>query len=194
MDAAQNTKIGKRKTRSAARGADPRSPCLNGLRALYSDQPIHLSAGSALDSGDSGNRSAYPDRSDSSTAAGPEFLNALVMMYFVDQLRVLAASLSELARVLFLGQMLGASLFLFWLLRSRHLRTATPETNVRFLPAIRAIAKIGLVFLPAAFLANVLGYVNLGNLLGMFCWRKTSIVIYVLQAAFRTRSQRCFTM
>jgi len=39
-------------------------------------------------------------------------LNALVIMYFVDQLRVLAASLPELTRVLFVGQMLGASLSL----------------------------------------------------------------------------------
>ncbi len=41
-------KSGEGKTRSAARAADPRSPRLNGLRAFYSDQPIHLSASSAL--------------------------------------------------------------------------------------------------------------------------------------------------
>ena len=109
-------------------------------------------------------------------------LNALVIIYFVDQLRVLAASLPELARVLFLGQMLGASFFLFWLLRSRHLRTATAETNVRFLQAMRAIAKIGLVFLPAAFLANAFGYVNLGNLLGMIFLRSVYIAALLYTA------------
>ncbi len=109
-------------------------------------------------------------------------LNALVIMYFVDQLRVLAASLPELTRVLFVGQMLGASLFLFWLLRSRHLRTATAETNVRFLQARRAIAKIGLVFLPAAFLANAFGYVNLGNLLGMIFLRSVYIAVLLYTA------------
>ena len=94
-------------------------------------------------------------------------LNALVVTYFVDQLRVLTAALPELARVLFLGQMLGVSLFLFWLLRSQHLRTATAATNVRFPQAMRAIARIGLVILPAGFLANVFGYLNLANLLCM---------------------------
>jgi hypothetical protein len=35
MDAAQNTKIGEGKTRSAARGADPRSTRLNGLSLTF---------------------------------------------------------------------------------------------------------------------------------------------------------------
>ena len=46
-------------------------------------------------------------------------LYALVIMFFVDQLRILAASLPELARLLFLAQMLGGLLFLLWLLRSQ---------------------------------------------------------------------------
>ncbi len=106
-------------------------------------------------------------------------LNALVIMYFVDQLRVIAASLPELTRVLFLGQMLGASLFLFWLLRSRHLRTATSQTNVRLM---RAIATIGLVFLPAAFFANVFGYVNLANLSAIIFLRSVYIAALLYTA------------
>jgi hypothetical protein len=111
-------------------------------------------------------------------------LNALVIMYFVGQLRVLAASLPELARLLFLGQMLGGSVFLVWLLRSRHLRTTAAETNGRFSQAVRAIAKIGLILLAAAFLANIFGYVNLGNLVGIIFL--TSIyVAAVLYTAIR---------
>ncbi len=109
-------------------------------------------------------------------------LNALVITYFVDQLRVLAASLPVLARVLFLGQMLGVSLFLFWLLRSGNLRTATAATSVRFPKAIRAIAKIGLVLLPAAFLANAFGYVNLANLLCMSFLRSVYIAALLYTA------------
>jgi potassium efflux system protein len=93
-------------------------------------------------------------------------LNALVILYFVGQLRLLVASLPYLGRLLFLGQMLGASLFLIWLIRSWHLPTAAAETHGRLWRAIRTIATIGLILLPAAFLANILGYVNLGNLLG----------------------------
>ena len=41
------------------------------------------------------------------------------------------------------------------------------ETHGLIWRTIRAIAKIGLVFLPVAFLANIFGYVNFGNLLGI---------------------------
>jgi potassium efflux system protein len=98
-------------------------------------------------------------------------VNALVVVYFIGHVRILVASLPELARFLFLGEMLGASLFLAWLLRSAHLRTAADQSNDRFSRAMRTIAKIGLILLPAAFIANISGYVNLGNLLGMLYLR-----------------------
>ena len=47
-------------------------------------------------------------------------LNAIVIMYFVGQLRILAASLPVLARFIFLGQVLGATVFLIWVLRRNH--------------------------------------------------------------------------
>jgi potassium-dependent mechanosensitive channel len=91
-------------------------------------------------------------------------LYALVITYFVDQLRILAAPLPGLARVLFLGQLFGVSLFLLWLLRSRNLQT---QTSVGLSQAIAVITRIGLIVLPTAFVAGVLGYVNLANLLCM---------------------------
>src|SRR5271157_5269318 len=94
-------------------------------------------------------------------------LNAIVILYFVGQLRILAASLPVLARFIFLGQVLGASVFLVWVLGSWHLPAEAAETHGRIWRTIRAIAKIGLIFLPAAFLANIFGYVNFGNLLGI---------------------------
>ena len=108
-------------------------------------------------------------------------LNAVVIMYFVDQLRLLAASLPQLARLLFLGQMLGGSLFLLWLLRSRKL---TADTEARFSQAMRAIAIIGLVFLTAALIANLLGYVDLGNLLAIIFLR-SAYVAALLYTAIR---------
>src|SRR4030081_2468008 len=109
-------------------------------------------------------------------------LNALVIMYFVGQLGVLAASLPVLARSIFLGQMLGASVFLVWLLRSWHLRTEAAENHGHFWRAIRAIAKIGLILLPAAFLANIFGYVNLGNLLGIIFLRSVYVAAMLYTA------------
>jgi potassium efflux system protein len=111
-------------------------------------------------------------------------LNALVVMYFVSQLRVLTASLPALSRILFLGQMLGGFLFLLWLFKSKHLETSATEKSVRFSRAIRAIAKIGLIVFPAAFLANIFGYVNLANLLGIFYLRSVSLAA-MLYAAIR---------
>ena len=99
----------------------------------------------------------------------------IVIMYFVDQLRMLVVSLPELARLLFLAQMLGGSLFLLWLLKSQLLKARIAEASARFTKAIRAMAMIGLVFLPAAALANVLGYADLGYLIGMIFLRSVYV-------------------
>jgi potassium efflux system protein len=109
-------------------------------------------------------------------------LNAIVIMYFVGQLQILAASLPVLARFIFLGQVLGAAVFLVWVLRSWRLPTETAETHGRVWRIIRAIAKIGLILLPAAFLANIFGYVNLGNLLGIVFLRSVYIAAMLYTA------------
>jgi hypothetical protein len=101
-------------------------------------------------------------------------LNALVILYFVGQFRVLAASLPVLGRFIFLGQVLGAAVFLVWVLRSWHLPAEAVETHRLIWRTIRAVAKIGLVLLPVAFLANIFGYVNLSNLLGIVFESKRS--------------------
>jgi potassium efflux system protein len=111
-------------------------------------------------------------------------LNALLVLYFLDQLRALVGSLPELARLLFLGEMLGAFLVLVWLLRNRHLGTTAGENNRRFLRALRAIAKIGVIVLPIAFITNILGYVNLGNVLGIVFLRSAYFAA-LLYAAIR---------
>jgi potassium efflux system protein len=111
-------------------------------------------------------------------------VNALVVLYFVNQLRLLVSSLPELARLIFLGQMLGGSLFLIWLLRSGHLKAMAAETDKRFLGALRILTKIGLILLPAAFFANIFGYVNLGNLVGLTFLRGVNVAA-LLYAAIR---------
>jgi small-conductance mechanosensitive channel len=87
-----------------------------------------------------------------------------------------------LARLIFLGQVLGASVFLVWVLRSWRLPAEAAETHGRVWRTIRAIAKIGLIFLPAAFLANIFGYVNLGNLLGIIFLRSVYIAAMLYTA------------
>src|SRR6516225_3434124 len=109
-------------------------------------------------------------------------LNALVILYFVGLLRVLAAPLPVLARFIFLGQVLVATGFLVWVLRSWHLPAEVVETHGLIWRTIRTVAKIGLVLLPVAFLANIFGYVNLGNLLGTVFLRSVYIgaVLYTV--------------
>jgi potassium efflux system protein len=102
-------------------------------------------------------------------------LNAIVILYFVGQLRILAASLPVLARLIFLGQVLGASVFLVWVLRSWRLPAEAAETHGHVWRIVRAVAKIGLILLPVAFLATIFGYVNLGNLLGIVFLRSVYI-------------------
>jgi hypothetical protein len=95
---------------------------------------------------------------------------------------VLAASLPVLARFIFLGQVLGAAIFLVWVLQSWHLPAEAVGTHGLIWRTIRAAAKIGLVILPVAFLANIFGYVNLGNLLGIVFLRSVYIaaVLYTV--------------
>jgi len=111
-------------------------------------------------------------------------LNAMVVLYFVGLLRFLAAPLPVLARFIFLGQVLGATVFLIWALRRWHLPAEAAQTHGLIWRTIRAIAKIGLVLLPVAFLANIFGYVNLGDLLGIVFLRSVNIAA-VLYTAIR---------
>jgi small-conductance mechanosensitive channel len=111
-------------------------------------------------------------------------LNGLVILFFVGLIRLLAAPLPTLARFIFLGQVLGAILFLIWVLRSWRLPAEAAQTHGLIWRTIRAIAKIGLVLLPVAFLANIFGYVNLGNLLGII-FLKSAYIAAVLYTVIR---------
>ena len=93
-------------------------------------------------------------------------LNALFVLYFVDQFRVLTALLPLFGRLVFAAEILGATLFLFWLIWSKDSPTADLKTTERFARVIRLAIQIGLIVFLATLLANVLGYVNLANLLG----------------------------
>jgi small-conductance mechanosensitive channel len=91
-------------------------------------------------------------------------LNALVIFYFVDQLRVVAASQAVLSRLLLLAELLGGALFVGWLVGSGRFGIA-PEGN-RFWKAIGKACVVALGWFAAAFIADALGYVSLSKLLG----------------------------
>ncbi|MBV8483057.1 MAG: mechanosensitive ion channel [Verrucomicrobia bacterium] len=112
-------------------------------------------------------------------------LFAIVILAVLGQFRLgTAAYFPNLSRILFLTQMLFGSCFLIWLLWSWRLPEATVETHGRLWRRIRAIAKIGLIFMPVAFLANSFGYVQLGNLAGLIFLRSV-FVAAVLYSVLR---------
>ena len=106
------------------------------------------------------------------------------VMYFVDQVRVITAAMPLLGPVVFGAEMLGGTLFLIWLIRSKHFPTIGANTTKRFARAIRVATQIGLIVFPATLLANVFGYVNLANLLGNGALR-SAYVAAALYAALR---------
>jgi len=91
-------------------------------------------------------------------------LNALVIFYFVDQLRGVAASQAVLSRLLLMAEMLGGILFVGWLLGPGRFGTA-PAGNC-FWKAIGKACWVALGWFAVAFLADALGYVSLSKLLG----------------------------
>ena len=92
-------------------------------------------------------------------------LYALIVLYFVDQLRLLAALLPILGRLVFAAEMLGGTLFLIWLIWSKHSPTVGVNTTKLFARAVRLAVRVGLIVLPVTLLANVFGFVNFANLL-----------------------------
>ena len=91
-------------------------------------------------------------------------LNALVVFYFVDQLRVVAASQADLSRFLLMTEMLGGALFAVWLLRPG--RFGAAPAGDRFWKGIGKACGVALGWFAVAFLADALGYVSLSKLLG----------------------------
>ncbi len=91
-------------------------------------------------------------------------LNGLMCFYFMDQLRVVAASQAVLSRLLLLAEMLGGVLFVGWLLGSGGFRNAPPGD--RYWKAVGKGCWAALGWFAVAFLANILGYLTLSKLLG----------------------------
>jgi small-conductance mechanosensitive channel len=90
-------------------------------------------------------------------------VNALVVFYLVAQLRVLAASIPALARIILLLEMVGGLIFLIWFVRARHRsgpRTTSNKT-ARIASSI-AVAGFGVIIV-----TDSLGYVALANYLSV---------------------------
>ena len=90
-------------------------------------------------------------------------VNALVVFYFVAQLRVLAASIPVLSRIILLLETVGGLIFLIWFIRAR--RRSGPLTTSN--KTARVAGSIALAGFGAIIVADLLGYVALANYLSV---------------------------
>ncbi len=93
-------------------------------------------------------------------------LNALVVFYFVDQVRAVSAALPVLSRLLFMAEMLGGLVFLLWLIKTERLTRVPEAARNRLWKAVAVSARIGAVVFAAALIASALGYVSIASLVG----------------------------
>jgi potassium efflux system protein len=103
-------------------------------------------------------------------------LNALVIFFLLEEVRSVATWSPGYGRVFFLAEILGAIVFLVWLLLSLR-RAESPVPPRRFGRATRLGALAALALLIAAWAANILGYVLLGNLLGEAVQRSATLAL-----------------
>ncbi len=93
-------------------------------------------------------------------------LNALMIFYFVDRLREVTASMPFISRLLFISEMLGAIVFLAWVLRSTRLSNTIEVKHQRIFILIKKAIPFALAIFAIAFLANIFGFVSLARIIG----------------------------
>jgi potassium efflux system protein len=93
-------------------------------------------------------------------------LNALVVLYFIDRFREILSAQPVTARLIFLAEMFGAIIFLFWFLKSKSLSSGVEAAHYRIFTAIRRVIPFVLAIFIFAFAANILGFVSLSYLVG----------------------------
>jgi potassium-dependent mechanosensitive channel len=91
-------------------------------------------------------------------------LNALVIFYFIDQLRFFLVSIGLLSRLLFLVETFASVLFLLYLMRTfRH--ADYEKVPDKMGTAVHIGSRIALTLLSVALVANIAGYGHLSSLL-----------------------------
>ncbi len=93
-------------------------------------------------------------------------LNALMIFYFVDQLRQITATLPLVSRILFIAEMIAVILFLVWFLRSKKFADKIEVKHQRIFVYVKKVIPFLLVLFSIALLANLLGFVSLSNIVG----------------------------
>ncbi|MGH9946702.1 MAG: mechanosensitive ion channel domain-containing protein [Pyrinomonadaceae bacterium] len=104
-------------------------------------------------------------------------LYVLVGFYFFDRLREITSGLAILSRIMFLGEMLAAVLFLFYLLRSKSLAAKVEAGKFRLFQIIRRIVPFAIAIFAIGFITNLLGFVSLSNIIGNGVLRSAYVAV-----------------
>ncbi len=108
-------------------------------------------------------------------------LNALVIFYFLDLVKQVTATLPLLSRLVFIVEMVGVIVFLFWYFRAvRKLPKDINTGHQSVFILIRKVAPFLLVVFLIALAANVFGYVSFSNVIGnsILASAYTALILY----------------
>ena len=113
-------------------------------------------------------------------------LYALVVFYFVDQVRAIFDAVPAISRPLFALEMLAAIGFFWWFARlaDRRREESTDPSREKVLRVARTAAIVVLPFFVVSLAANAFGYVNLSRLVGSAVLRSAYAAL-ILYAAVR---------
>ncbi|MBV8814540.1 MAG: mechanosensitive ion channel [Verrucomicrobia bacterium] len=109
-------------------------------------------------------------------------LYALIILFFIDEIRLVIVGVPLITRCLFVAQLVGSIGFIVWLLRSS--RRAATGTGQPLPRAGKWFARLSLVLLAIALVGNILGYATLSYLLGNSVLRAAYLAL-VFYAAIR---------
>ncbi|MFZ1700674.1 MAG: mechanosensitive ion channel domain-containing protein [Pyrinomonadaceae bacterium] len=107
----------------------------------------------------------------------------LVGFYFFDRIREISADIPLLSRVQVLAEMLAAVLLLTYFVRSKRIANRVAAGKRRVFDILRRIAPFAIAIFAAAFLANLIGAVNLSNVIGNGVLRSIYVALVIYTAA-----------
>lgn len=107
----------------------------------------------------------------------------LVGFYFFDRVREILDGIAILSRILFLAEMLAAVLLLVILFRSKRLAGRITAGNWGLFKTLQRIAPFAIAIFGAAFVANLIGAVNLSNIIGNGVLRSIYAALLIYTAA-----------
>lgn len=131
-------------------------------------------------------------------------LYAVIAFFFIDQIRIVTASIELVPRLIFLAETLGGAAFLLWFLKCMTLPGAPEGASRVHSKMVRLGVQVACAVFAATAIANAAGYMALANLIGNAALRSMylGLVLYtvieisdaLVEMALRVRPLTLFGM